>query len=154
MMKMVRVDWPGYSIISGPVLCHHIPPHHTTSGCKSGFPAQYLFSTVNSPSHPIYTLKLIGHSLPCHGLESGTKDTFTCHPITGIFPCELFLTLSPHHVLQPHPISRLGPWHLKETSVGPGVGKPAFCQVHPHPPGFHYTPPQDQVKQMVFLWPM
>ena len=43
--------------------------------------------------------------------------------------------------------------------MGPSVGDPAFCQVHPHPPGLLQTPvplhtPRDQVKWMVSPVPM
>ena len=43
--------------------------------------------------------------------------------------------------------------------MGPSVGDPAFCQVHPRPPGLLQTPvplhnPQDRVKQMVSPVPM
>ena len=83
-------------------------------------------------------------------------------PITqllGFYHVNFSLTLSPHHILQPHPISKLSPWCLKETSVGPSVGNPAFHQVHPCPPWFLQTPvllhlSRDRVERMVSPVPM
>ena len=86
--KMVRVDSPGYSVISGPVLHPHIPAQY--NWMSEWFP--YLISISNTgltlPSyvHP-KTCQML--SLPFYEPESGAKDSFSWHPITGIFPQEL-----------------------------------------------------------------